>query len=107
MKLLLDVASCIYGGCMSNANRPMIEVNGFAYREIRVRSGVDTAPCAEQIGISRGYLACLETGSRVRVSPGVFQRMLSALGIADRRAILANPHSEPIDLADRSEAKSA
>jgi transcriptional regulator with XRE-family HTH domain len=87
--------------------RTTIEVNGFAYREIRIRSGIDIAPCAESAGISRPYLARLELGARVRVSPPVFQNLLRALQITDRRAILANPHGEAIDLDEQDEAKSA
>jgi transcriptional regulator with XRE-family HTH domain len=87
------------------ATDPTIEVNGFAYREIRMRSGVDTEPCAKAIGISRAYLANIELGQRVRVKPSVFTGMLNALQIRDRRAILADPHSLPVDVAE--EAKSA
>lgn len=90
-----------------------VEVNGFALREIRVRSGIDTAPCAATIGISRPYLAKIETGARVQVSPSVFHAMLAALQIRDRRAILANPHGPAIALdlaetvADLTPARSA
>lgn len=83
---------------MSTGTPTTIEVNGFAYREIRMRSGVDIAPCADDIGISRPYLARIELGDRVRVSPPVFAGMIRALQIGDRRAILANPHTAPTDL---------
>ena len=75
-----------------------IEVNGFAFREIRIRSGVDIGPCADQVGISRPYLSRLELGDRVRVSPRVFSALLQTLQINDRRAILADPHGPGIDL---------
>lgn len=85
---------------MTNSTTPPnIEVNGFAFREIRVRSGINAAPCALEIGIDRSYLNRLENGDRVRVSPEVFAGMIRALSLADRRAILANPHGSAIDLA--------
>lgn len=83
---------------MPNSDRTSIEVNGFAFREIRMRSGVEIAPCAEQIGISRSYLAHLELGSRVRVRPAVFAGMIRALQISDRRALLADPHGPAVEI---------
>lgn len=84
---------------------PNIEINGFAFRELRIRSGMDIAPCAEQIGISRPYLARIEYGERVRVSPPVFTAMLRVLQITDRRALLADPHGEPIEVEAASETR--
>lgn len=78
----------------------MVEVNGFAFREIRVRSGIDTEPCAKDIGISRAYLANIELGHRVRVKPSVFNAMLNALGITDRRAILSHPHVAAVEITE-------
>jgi transcriptional regulator with XRE-family HTH domain len=93
---------------MATTTATTIEVNGFAYREIRIRSGIDTEPCAQAIGISRAYLANIELGQRVRVKPSVFAGMLNALQIADRRAILADPHAAPIEVGDEeARAKSA
>lgn len=83
---------------MANTPPTTIEVNGFAFREIRVRSGMDIAPCAAEIGISRPYLARIEYGERVRVRPSVFVAMLRVLQISDRRAILSNPLGDPIDV---------
>lgn len=77
-----------------------IEVNGFAYREIRERSGLAIADAATQVGISRPYLARIENGGRVRVSPPVLAAMLATLQIRDRRAILANPHEPASDLTE-------
>lgn len=82
----------------------MVAVNGPAFREIRVRSGIKTAACAALIGISRAYLAHIELGSRTHVSPDVFSAMLRALGITDRRAILANPYGEAGDSSVEGEA---
>lgn len=88
-----------------------VGINGFALREIRVRSGLDTLPFAKAVGISRPYLARIELGERRRVSPSVFAAILRELRIADRRAILADPHTQVDDLdgpeSGESEALSA
>jgi transcriptional regulator with XRE-family HTH domain len=77
-----------------------VEVNGYALREIRVRGGVDIAPMAEQIGVSRSYLTKIELGHNTRVSPGVFNALLQALSLTDRRVLLANPHgNQPLAVA--------
>jgi transcriptional regulator with XRE-family HTH domain len=83
---------------MSTTTPPSVEVNGFAYREIRIRSGIDPGPCADQAGISRPHLVKIERGQRIRVTPSTFAGLMNALGISDRRAILANPHSDAVDL---------
>jgi transcriptional regulator with XRE-family HTH domain len=77
-----------------------IEVNGFAIREIRIRSGIGVGPCADQAGISRPYLARIELGARIRVSPGTLAGLLSALQVADRRAILSNPHADAVEVSE-------
>lgn len=75
-----------------------VEVNGFALRELRVRSGVGVADLAARAGVQRPYIAKIELGHSRRVSPKVFNELLSALAITDRRVLLANPHG--IDLAE-------
>lgn len=70
-----------------------IEINGYALRELRIRSGVEIAPLSKQVGIHRASMANLELGHRQRVSPKVFNAILSALAITDRRVLLANPHA--------------
>lgn len=69
-----------------------IEVNGFALRELRMRSGLGVAELAAQVGVQRPYIAKIELGHSRRVSPKVFNALLSALTIHDRRVLLANPH---------------
>lgn len=69
-----------------------VEVNGYALREIRKRSGVDIARLAEQVGVDRSYLAKIELGHSLRVSPKVYAALLLALAIDDRRVLLAHPH---------------
>lgn len=73
-----------------------VEVNGFALREIRIRSGLGVVELAEQVGVRRPYIAKIELGHSVRVSPKVFNNLLVALTINDRRALLANPHGAAI-----------
>lgn len=69
-----------------------VEVNGFALRELRIRSGVGVADLAKQVDVQRPYIAKIELGHSRRVSPKVFNALLSALSITDRRVLLANPH---------------
>lgn len=77
-----------------------IEVNGYALRELRVRSGLGVADLARQVGVQRPYIAKIELGHSRRVSPKVFNALLTALTISDRRALMANPH-----LADEVETE--
>lgn len=70
-----------------------VEVNGFALREIRLRSAVQISALATQVGVTRAYLTKIELGYSPRVSPAVFQAIIGALGIGDRRALLASPHA--------------
>jgi len=69
-----------------------VEINGYALREIRVRSGVAVLDLAKQVGVQRPYIAKIELGYSKRVSPKVFNGLLSALAITDRRVLMANPH---------------
>lgn len=69
-----------------------LEVHGPAIREIRLRSGMGTAELAAAVGVERPYIAKIELGHSRRVSPRVFNGLLAALSIKDRRAILANPY---------------
>lgn len=74
------------------------EINGFALRELRKRSGLAVADLAEQIGVQRPYIAKIELGHSRRVSPKVYKALLEALVIEDRRVLLANPHGVTDDL---------
>ena len=73
-----------------------IEVNGFALRYLRKRSGLGVAELAERIGVQRPYVAKIELGHSQRVSPKVYNAILSALAIEDRRVLLANPHGTAV-----------
>lgn len=70
-----------------------VEVNGYALREIRVRSGIGVAELAEQVGVTRSYLAKIELGHSERCSPKVYSSLLAALDVKDRRALLAWPRT--------------
>lgn len=76
-----------------------IEVNGYALRAIRKLSGVEVAELAERIGVQRPYVTKIEVGHSHRVSPKVFNAILAALAIEDRRALLANPHGIALEQA--------
>lgn len=69
-----------------------VEINGFALREIRVRTGVSVMDLAKQVDVQRPYIAKIELGHSRRVSPKVFNALVSALAITDRRVLMANPH---------------
>lgn len=69
-----------------------IEINGYALRELRMRSGLGVAELAAQVEVKRPYIAKIELGHSQRVSPKVFNALLSALTISDRRVLLAHPH---------------
>ena len=73
-----------------------IELNGYALRELRVRSGIGVRELSEQVGVERNYIAKIELGHSRRVSPKVFNAILAALSITDRRSLLTNPHGEPV-----------
>jgi transcriptional regulator with XRE-family HTH domain len=74
-----------------------VEINGYALRELRVRSGLGVHELAAQVGVQRPYIAKIELGHSRRVSPKVYNAILSALSITDRRVLLSNPHGADID----------
>ena len=79
------------------ATATTIEVHGPALREIRVRSGLGVAELAAQVGVKRPYIAKIELGHSRRVSPKVFNALIAALGINDRRAVMANPYGASLE----------
>lgn len=74
-----------------------VEINGFALREIRIRSGIGVLELAKQVEVQRPYIAKIELGHSQRVSPRVFNALMQALSIQDRRSLLANPHGADLD----------
>lgn len=77
-------------------NPTAIDINGYALRMIRVRSGVGVAELAEQIGKTRSYVAKIELGHNKRVSPETYKALLDALQIEDHRTLLVSPHAEAV-----------
>lgn len=73
--------------------RTTVEINGYALREIRVRTGVGVQALAHQVGCARSYIARMETGHTSRVSPEMFKALTRALNIEDERALMAFPHA--------------
>jgi transcriptional regulator with XRE-family HTH domain len=80
--------------------RTTIEINGYALRELRVRSGLGVAELAAEVEVQRPYIAKIELGHSRRVSPRVFARLVLALAIQDRRALLANPYAADVTTED-------
>lgn len=80
-----------------NAAQTTIEVHGPAIRAIRIRSGLGVADLAEAVGVNRPYVAKIELGHSRRVSPKVFNALVAALALEDRRAILANPYGASLE----------
>lgn len=76
-----------------------IEVHGPAIREIRIRSAIGVAELADAVGVKRPYIAKLELGLSRRVSPRVFNALIAALDIKDRRAIVVNPYGASTEVA--------
>lgn len=74
------------------ATATTIEVHGPALRDIRTRSGIEVAELAEAVGVKRPYITKIELGHSRRVSPRVYNALLDALGIKDRRALMVNPY---------------
>lgn len=65
-----------------------VAINGSALRELRKRTGVSVAELAKEIGVGRPYITKIELGHSKRVSPEVFDALLRALCITDRRTLL-------------------
>lgn len=78
---------------MPRGTATTIEVNGFAVREFRKRTDLSIQDLADTLGVQRAYVTKIELGHSRRVSPRVFNRLLTALAVDDRRALLNNPHA--------------
>ena len=98
---LPGVANCSYLwlGIPMNTAQTTIEVHGPAIRAIRTLSGLGVAELAEAVGVNRPYIAKIELGHSRRVSPKVFNAIVSALALEDRRAILASPYGASPEVA--------
>lgn len=65
-----------------------VAIDGAAVRRLRELKGLAVADLAPLCGITPGYLSHIELGRR-RPSPPVFARICDALGVSDRRELLA------------------
>lgn len=76
----------------------LVEIQGFALRVIRKRSGLEMEELASLVKCDRSYINRIELGQRQQVSETVYARILKALQIADWRVLMANPHAvrEPV-----------
>lgn len=83
---------------MSQATPTTVAINGYALRELRIRSGLGVADLAEAVGVKRPYIAKIELGHSRRVSPKVYKAITEALTLQDRRVLLANPHAEDVEV---------
>ncbi|MCU1687818.1 MAG: Helix-turn-helix protein [Amycolatopsis sp.] len=68
---------------------PGVHIAGGLLRQSRKLAGYSLVPFADLAGISFQYLSQIERGDRESVSPEVFARICDALGITDRRELLA------------------
>lgn len=61
-----------------------VAINGDAIRARRVELGDNLRAFADRVGLSFQYVSQLERGTRERVSPGTFRRLVDALDMAAR-----------------------
>lgn len=81
---------------MSHAPSSTININGFALRWGRKLMGLTPAALAKAIDKDRTYIVKIETGAVTRVSLDVFDALVAALFIEDRRALMASPHAPAV-----------
>jgi transcriptional regulator with XRE-family HTH domain len=67
----------------------MVAVNAPELRRRRQLLGDNQAEFARRCNISAGYLSQIENEVRRTVSPGVYVRICDALGVQDRKELLA------------------
>jgi transcriptional regulator with XRE-family HTH domain len=76
------------------ATSSTIAVNGYALRWGRKLMNLTPGALAESIGKDRTYIVKIETGAVTRVSTDMFQLLVEALKLEDRRALMAAPHED-------------
>lgn len=77
-----------------NATSSTIAINGYALRWGRKLMNLTPGALAESIGKDRTYIVKIETGAVTRVSTDMFELLVGALHLEDRRALMAAPHAE-------------
>lgn len=78
--------------------RPTVEINGYALRQVRQLMDLTPGAVAARIDKDRTYIVKMEHGAVTRVSRGVFDALVLALGV-DCRVLLANPHATDVEVA--------
>lgn len=81
-----------------------IGINGFALRAIRELSGVNQGTLATRAQCDRTHINHIEAGHYQRVSPELFTRIVRALALEDRRALMVDPHPDDDASVGASEA---
>lgn len=74
------------------ATSSTVAINGYALRWGRKLSNLTPAALAKVIDRDRTYIVKIETGAVTQVSTETFDKLVVALALEDRRALLAFPH---------------
>lgn len=74
-------------------------VNGPAVRAFRKLQGIAVQELADRVGVKRPYIAKIELGHSRQVSSATLTSLVAALGLEDRRALLANPYGDSDEVA--------
>lgn len=74
-------------------------VNGPAIRALRKSQGIAVQELADRVGVKRPYIAKIELGHSRHVSSATLTGLVAALGLEDRRALLANPYGDSAEVA--------
>lgn len=77
-----------------------VEINGYLVRELRKRNGLSVVELARLLDCTRPHVANMELGHRRRVSLKTLNALVAAFSIEDRRALLANPYGDLVDLGE-------
>lgn len=76
---------------MTARSAGFVRVNGAALKHIRQLTGVGLVQLAREAEVSYSHLSNVEAGRRTGVSPAVFDRIVRALRIDDRRTLMSSP----------------
>lgn len=68
---------------------PNVPLNTAELRKLRQLAGLTQAQLAEKASVSFSYVAHIERGIRPHVSPPVFARLCDALGVQNRKELMA------------------
>lgn len=81
------------------ASSSTIPINGYALRWGRKLMDITPAALATAIDKDRTYIVKIETGAVSRVSVEVFDSLVAALALEDRRTLMAWPHQATEEVA--------